>query len=223
MNVIGAGLGRTGTLSFKIALEQLGFTPCYHIEDTVAAEGHLDAWSGFAEGGGMDWQALFGAYRATTDFPACLYYREQLEAFPTAQVVLTVREPSSWATSIQALRAFNLELRARPDMQSPTMDRWSKTIDTLVWDRLGDIDDVTNLARHFDSHVTAVRDTVPDERLLVYDVRDGWAPLCAFLDVPVPPTPFPHANERGALDDMLATTDTNQLRTALLGGPNPTT
>lgn len=171
----------------------------------------------------MDWQALLEAYRATTDFPACLYYREQLEAFPTARVVLTVRDPSSWAASIQALRAFNLELGARPDMQSPTMNRWSKTIDTLVWDRFGDINDVANLAHHFDSHVTAVCDTVPSERLLVYDVRDGWAPLCAFLDVPAPTTPFPHANERGALDDMLATTDTNQLRAALRSRPNPTT
>lgn len=223
MDVIGAGFGRTGTLSFKVALEQLGFAPCYHMEDTVTAAGHLDAWSALASGGDVDWRALFDSYRATADFPACLYYREQLEAFPTARVVLTVREPSGWAASVEALRAFNLQLRARPDMQSPTISRWGETIDTLVWDPLGDIDDLGNLERHFENHIAAVCATVPSERLLVFDVRDGWAPMCEFLDVPVPTAPFPHANERGALDDMLATTDTAKLRTALRGSAERTT
>jgi hypothetical protein len=212
IDVIGAGLGRTGTVSFKAAVEALGFAPCWHIEDMTA---RLETWERLAAGQDVDWAQLFEGYRATSDFPACLYYRELEEAFPSAKVVLTVRDPQSWAHSVQALRAFNLALRSRPDMQTPVMQRWGRAVDALVWDRLGDVTNVDHLAALFEDHAAEVRRSVPEERLLVFDLRQGWDPLCAFLAVPVPDAPFPKLNERSGLDDLLETADARELRSKL--------
>ncbi|MEV4897563.1 sulfotransferase family protein, partial [Nonomuraea sp. NPDC055795] len=103
LNVIGAGFPRTGTSSMKAALERLGFGPCYHMFEILTHPGHVDRWLPAAEGRALDWDHVLKGYRSAMDWPASHFWREQAEAYPDAKVVLTVRDPVRWRTSMQAL------------------------------------------------------------------------------------------------------------------------
>lgn len=204
LDLICAGFGRTGTLSLKAALETLGHSPCWHIEDMLFGVGtsksHLDAWHRLSKGEPMDWAWLLDGFRAASDFPLCWHYRELMEIFPRAKVVLTVRDPRTWVSSVQSLYndAFLKRARAASNQSGPGRV-WVETMEALVWRRLGDVGDETGLQRAYEEHVEAVREYVPAERLLVFSVKEGWGSLCQFLGAPVPATDFPHLNERAAL------------------------
>lgn len=199
IEVIGAGYGRTGTDSLRTALEQLGFTRCYHMREVLDHPEHADAWRDALEGRPVDWDTLLAGYRATTDFPAGLCYRELADHHPDAKVVLTVRDPERWyhsarstifnpvmVTVVRAAALVNPRLRRLAAMGRPLFGRvlggW--------WPHKA-----TAIAR-FEQHVREVRETIPPQRLLVYEVSQGWEPLCAFLGVPMPDQPFPHGNTR---------------------------
>lgn len=210
LDVIGAGFGRTGTLSMQAALEQLGFAPCYHFTEVIERrpgrnDGHRRAWVDFAKGRRpMDWRWLFQGYRATVDFPMCLYYAELLEAFPEARVVLTVRDPERWFESFDTLAQGLARLRFgrlfAPKLRA-TMTIFDRLLRRGVFG--GRIDRVSCVAA-FERHRDAVIRRVPAERLLVYEVREGWGPLCRFLGVPEPSAPFPHLNEGEDLDERMS-------------------
>jgi hypothetical protein len=196
MKIIGAGYGRTGTVSLQQAFEQLGY-PCYHMQEVMKAydRGHVEQWDAAMRDVDIDWQALFAGYDATVDFPACVFYRELMEAFPDAVVVLSVRDAEKWWLSYSKLLglvsvatwfSFVPMFRKFSAMNTRLMERvFGGTLDTL-----GKDDYVAQYLRHIDD----VKATVPPERLLVYSVTEGWEPLCRFLDKPVPDQPFPHAN-----------------------------
>jgi len=209
LRVIGAGLGRTGTMSLKAALERLGFDPCYHMAEIIgvrpgANEGHVDAWHAFTFGRApMDWKRLFAAYQACVDLPTCLFYRELAAEFPDAPVVLSVRDPDTWYESWCALQATAREIWART-RGDPRMRRWSEFVDELQSRRFGRAPGRAETIAVFERHNAEVRATVPAERLLVFEVREGWEPLCRFLDRPVPAGPFPHLNERELLQQVPA-------------------
>ena len=153
----------------------------------------------------MNWTWLLNDFRAASDFPICWYYREILGAFPNAKVVLSVREPQSWALSVQALhKAAFLAIASRPSMQSGLGRVWVETVKALVWDRLGDMSDVGALCRVYEHHVASVREHVPAQQLLMFSVKEGWPPLCEFLGRHVPPSEFPHLNERSDLRSVAA-------------------
>ena len=99
LDVIGAGFGRTGTMSLKVALEELGFGPCYHMSEVFAHPEHVELWRAAAQGKEVDWEQIFGGYRATVDWPACSFYGELMEKYPDAKVILTVRDPQRWYES----------------------------------------------------------------------------------------------------------------------------
>ena len=205
LEVIGAGLGRTGTLSMKAALEVLGHKPCYHYVEVQEPrpgynDGHRDAWVDFMEGRReMDWEWLYRSYTATLDLPMCLFYRELMQVFPDAKVVLTVREPRSWFASyykmarmmriMRPATLFSAKLRATARIANQVNQRvfGGPPLDEAVG------------VEAFERHNRSVMETVPAERLLVFDVRQGWEPLCAFLEVPVPEVPFPRLNDGEAL------------------------
>ena len=96
LKVIGAGFGRTGTMSLKVALEELGFDPCYHMSELFENSSHADLWNAAADGERVDWEALLGGYAATVDWPGCSFYEELMEAYPDAKVLLSVRDPERW-------------------------------------------------------------------------------------------------------------------------------
>jgi hypothetical protein len=200
LDVVGVGLGRTGTLSLKVALEMLGFKPCYHMVEVWANPASIGDWLEAANGR-PDWQKIFDGFSATVDYPGCHFWRELTAAYPKAKVVLTVRDPEGWFESTQAT-IFSPQLRDRVGV-SPAAEFLQKT----VWDAFGSrIDDRDHMIAMFERHSAEVRRAIPSDRLLVLEVAQGWEPLCEFLGVPVPNKPFPRLNSRDELGAALAAT-----------------
>jgi sulfotransferase family protein len=216
LKVIGAGLPRTGTTSLKAALERLGFGPCYHMFEILAHPDHVDRWLPFATGMPMDWNRVFDGYQSSQDWPASHFWREQADAYPHAKVILTVRDPHRWYASFQNLisnapgqnPADNV-----PDAIHPVIDAMTRLRPVIArigqstfggdWRSGPDLPDEEQAVQVFRRHVTTVRESLPADRLLIFDVREGWQPLCRFLNVE-PPTgePFPHLNDSEAMQTM---------------------
>lgn len=199
LQVIGAGFGRTGTMSLKVALEQVGFGPCYHmVECFPKGPEHYRYWEE-ALAGRPEWEALFDGFPSAVDFPVCTSWNALAEFYPEAKVVLTVRDPEKWFDSTQDTifspewMAYLPTSEAGPYLQA--------TINDYFDDRMHDRDHLIN---RFNEHIADVQATISDERLLTFDVREGWKPLCAFLDVPVPDEPFPRVNDTQATKDIIA-------------------
>jgi hypothetical protein len=199
LKVIGAGLGRTGTLSLKTALEEIGFSKCYHMVDVLANAQHVPIWDAAARGEPVDWEALFQGYQAIVDWPGCSFYRQYLELYPEAKVILTVRDPERWYES--ALQTIYYVRHAFPSWVTPLlprMRRFRRMLDRLIWVGLFQrrFEDKSFAIEVFNRHNEEVRRLVPSQRLLVFDVKEGWGPLCEFLALPVPDgKPFPHLND----------------------------
>lgn len=192
LQVIGAGLGRTATFSLKFALEHLGLGPCYHMSEVFAgARRNIPLWLDVA-GGKPDWDAIFAGFQSTTDYPACSYWRELAAHWPEAKVVLTVRDPDSWFDSVSETIFSDAMQGSLAGSPVEAMMRG------VIFDHFGDGDirDRAFMTDWFVRRNQDVIDTLPPERLLVYSPKEGWDPLCAFLDVPVPEEPFPRVNSR---------------------------
>ena len=187
LSVIGAGFGRTGTLSLKLALDQLGFGPCYHMLEVFKNPQAPGYWEAAADRQPVDWETVFAGYGSTVDWPSATFYRELAEAYPQAKVVLTVRDPEAWFASTQAT-IFRADFS---NMDDPFQRMAMKVIGDLFDRRMHDKD---RLIEVYDRHNATVQEVIPAERLLVYDVAEGWAPLCAFLGVPAPAGPMPRVN-----------------------------
>jgi hypothetical protein len=191
LDVIGPGFGRTGTMSLKSALEQLGFGPCYHMIEVYANEGHVDAWTGAINGERLDIEGIFGKYGSAVDWPACSFWKQLLAEYPAARVVLTRRDPNSWYDSLS--RTIFEALRA--DTDNEELMHWRVQTRKLIFEQtFGDRLDREHVISVLRAHEADVIATVPREQLLVFDVAQGWEPLCTFLGVPVPPTQFPRTN-----------------------------
>jgi Sulfotransferase domain len=199
IQVIGAGLGRTGTLSLKAALEELGFARCYHMVEVLAHKDDAGIWDAAARGESVDWDALFADYQSTVDWPSCSFYHELSERYPGAKVILTVRDPERWYDSArQTIYFVRSALPGWISLFMPRMRTFGRMIDRIIWTGTfqGRFEDRAFAIDVFKRHNDDVRRQVPADRLLVYDVREGWGPLCAFLGVPVPEgKPFPHLND----------------------------
>lgn len=201
MQVIGSGFGRTGTLSTKHALEILGFGPCHHMEEVLRHPAEGREWVRIARGGTPDWAALMARYGSCVDFPASVVWKELLATFPDAKVLHTVRDADRWYDSTRSTIHRSGEfitgwLRAFTPAGYPV-----QIAERLVWDGLfdGRFEDREHAIAVYQAWTADVIASVSEDRLLVFDVADGWEPLCAFLDVPVPDRPFPRVNDRDAL------------------------
>jgi hypothetical protein len=210
MRVVGAGFGRTGTTSLKAALEELGFGPGYSLNEVFANPEHVEVWEAARHrnaGEKVDWERFLAGYAVAVDWPACSFYEELMQAFPGAYVILTVRDPAPWYEStrstiygLRRLRSGPLPVRAAFALAGlfvPGVTGTVRLADHLVWEDTfeGRFEDRTYAMEVFERHNEAVRRRVPPERLLVFDAREGWAPLCDFLGVEVPDKPFPRLNE----------------------------
>ncbi len=196
LSVIGAGFGRTGTMSLKVALEQLGLGPCYHMVEVFKNPSACSWWERAAEGE-ADWPRIFEGYASTVDWPSATFYAELAQVYPESKVILTLRDPKAWVASTQAT-IFSLD----PADPPTDFDRMaSKVVGRLFDQRMHDED---HLAAVFERHNAEVVRRIPPERLLVYEVAQGWEPLCAFLGVPVPETPMPRTNTTAEFQARLA-------------------
>ena len=193
LQVIGAGFGRTGTMSLKAALEQLGFGPCYHmVEGMPRGPAHWKLWED-AVAGNADWDAIFDGFSSGVDFPVCSSYGALAEAFPDSKVILTTRDPQKWFDSTQdtIFAPHWMEYLREGDLGRFV----HATINDHFDDRMHDRD---HLIARFHEHNEEVRARIPAERLLEFEVGQGWEPLCAFLGVPVPEGDFPFINDADA-------------------------
>lgn len=207
LEVIGAGLGRTGTLSLKLALEHIGLGGCYHMSEAIAhMDTHADLWIRSASGD-PQWDAIFAGYKSTTDYPACLFWRELAEHYPQAKIILTTRDPDKWFESVSAT-VMSPGHRARFEGDPKMAEFFHATVfqDDLE-PCLGNRDE---MVAYFNRWNQSVIDAVPADRLLVYAPGDGWEPLCAFLGVPIPPEAYPRVNSREEMGERTSQVDPAQ-------------
>ncbi len=209
IEVIGAGFGRTGTMSLKVALEDLGFGPCYHMTEVFDQPKHAELWEAAVRGEPADWEEIFRGYRAIVDWPGAAFYEELMERYPHAKVILTVRDPQRWYES-----TLNTIYHTRKIASSPLftviglfvpgvrhMKRATGIVNDLAWEETfgGRFEDREHAIQVFDQLNEEVVEHVPAERLLVYEVKEGWETLCEFLGVEAPKDePFPHLNDTDA-------------------------
>jgi hypothetical protein len=204
LSVIGAGFGRTGTLSLRIALDRLGLGPCYHMLEVFEHPEHIDAWERAAGGAPADWDGLFRGYRSAVDWPACAFYRQLAERYPEAKVVLTLRDSGRWYRS--AAETIFPIMTGSPAGDDPVALAQARMAREVIAERTfgGRVDDRGHAIAVYERHAEEVRRTIPPGRLLVYEVAEGWGPLCRFLGLPEPAEPFPRANTTEDFRRMLA-------------------
>ena len=196
LSVIGAGFGRTGTMSLKVALEQLGFGPCYHMREVLAHPEHDAVWHAATRRQAVDWDALFTGYGSAVDWPVAAFWRELAHHYPRARFILSVRDPQAWHASV--LETIFAALSSTPDPDDPQACAHRAMTRELILERTfdGRMGDPAHAMAIYERHNQSVRNTLPADRLLVYETGSGWEPLCAFLDCPVPDEPYPHSNSR---------------------------
>lgn len=190
LTVIGAGFGRTGTVSMLEALDRLGFGPCHHMMEVFAHPETAAGWAAAVRGDDVDLGALVAGYRATLDFPSCLAWGPLLAAHPDAKVLLTVRSSESWWRSFDSTIGPSMRDHA-VSKEDGILELFSALSDGLFGGRSDERDPTVAV---YEAHNAAVMAAVPTEQLLVYELGSGWEPLCAFLGVDVPDEPFPRSN-----------------------------
>lgn len=198
LSVIGAGLGRTGTASLKVALEMLGLGKCHHMSEVFGSSEQIDLWTK-AAAGAPDWPAIFKSYGAAVDFPTSAFWRELADFYPDAKIILSLRDPEKWYESTQ-------ETILSPAM-SAGFERmpFAPVVKNVVHRFFDDeIHDHDHLIAVFNQHNEDVKKTIPKDRLLVFEAKDGWAPLCKFLGRPVPSDPYPRVNSKEEMKPMMA-------------------
>ena len=204
LHVVGAGVGRTGTHSLKIALEKLLGGPCHHMMEIMADPAQIPAWTAAIDGDPVDWSVVLKDYRALVDWPGAAFWPELSAANPEALVLLSVRDPESWYRS--ASNTIFLSFDNLP----PELQPWMDSVRKLLRDRFSDrFDDPTAMMDALERHNAAVRAAIPADRLLEWEPGDGWEPICARLGLDVPAEPFPLTNTTVEFREMIGLPPTN--------------
>ena len=196
LSVIGAGFGRTGTMSIKMALEELGLGPCHHMEEVFTNPAQLPFWQAVANKQHVDWDDVFSGYVSAVDWPSAHYWRELAEAYPNSRILLSVRPAERWWESFSATIKKILEIKDTIPEEYPrsVADMGYKIIAEQTFEN--NMDDKAKVLSAFRKRIEDVKQAIPAERLLIFDVSDGWVPLCNFLDLPVPDGEFPSSNSK---------------------------
>jgi Sulfotransferase domain len=198
LKVVGAGVGRTGTHSLKVALEQLLGGPCHHMVEILGDPAQAPGWIDAIEGRPVDWTTMLAGYVSLVDWPGCSFWPELSAANPDALVLLSVRDPESWYRS-----ASNTIFQSF-DKVPPELEPWMKAVRTLLRDRFSDrLDDPTAMIDAYERHNAAVRKEIAPSRLLEWTPADGWGPICDRLGLDVPGEPFPVTNTTDDFRSMI--------------------
>ena len=196
LSVIGAGFGRTGTESMKLALEALGKGPCHHMKEVLVNSERIALWRSAARGDLPEWEDAFAGYNSAVDWPTAYFWRELSEYYPDARVLLTVRSADSWYESMT--NTIFKTLKASTDPASIGL----KLIGEGVFG--GRLDDRAHAIAVYEKNIADVQAAFTQERLLTYHLGEGWEPLCQFLGEPVPNIPFPRSNPREQFGSMMS-------------------
>ena len=202
LKVIGTGVGRTGTYSLKTALNELGVGPTYHMEEVMKnMSTHLPMWVAAGQGK-PDFASIYQGYGSAVDWPTSGYYRELFAAYPKAKFIHTTRSAESWAESFsETIYKLLAGKQHGPKDMLPWLDMAEKVITKTGFPPGLDMEGLT---KAFNAHDRAVKAAIPAKQLLVFEVKDGWKPLCAFLGTGVPNMPFPRSNNRQEFWDLVA-------------------
>ncbi|MEM7111911.1 MAG: sulfotransferase family protein [Chloroflexota bacterium] len=203
LKLIGVGFGRTGTTSLKAALDILGMTPCHHMIELFNNEPLIQKWYDVAFNGYRDWDTVFEGYQATVDWPSTTYWRELADYYPQAKLLLTVRDTENWYKSMTKTLL--------PVMHRPIEETGSGRLHSLMARKLilndtfngAALSDPEATMGVFEQHNADVEAAFGADRLLVWRVKDGWKPLCDFLELPVPDSPFPRLNTTSQFLDSM--------------------
>lgn len=215
IKIIGAGFPRTGTNSLKRSLEMLGYSKTYHFKDLLNKPENLHYWTELRDTKTTKWEEIYSGYQASVDFPCYPWYKEHLEKYPDAKVILTVRDFDDWYESIKStiwrsgpqtpIKKLKLILKLPFNPKTRRIFKCIKFVKAFLWktqfqDRFLDKAFVKSV---WESHHEEVKKHVPEKQLLVYDVREGWPPLCKFLNADVPSQDLPHLNKRENFHQMI--------------------
>jgi hypothetical protein len=192
LQVVGAGLGRTGTMSLKQALEQLLGGPCYHMMEVFGKRDAIETWRRAAEGDSPDWNEFLAGYVATVDWPAAAFWDQLADANPDAIVLLSTRDADAWwksaSSTIFVVQSIDVAAGSEEEAHRAMAEVLFERTFTPSWQ------DEEAAKAAFIAHNERVRASVPAERLVEYHPGDGWGPLCEALGVPEPDVPYPHVN-----------------------------
>jgi hypothetical protein len=204
LRVVGAGVGRTGTASLQLALQQLLGGRCYHMGETFGRPADFPVWQAAATGTMPDWDTFLAEYVATVDWPACAFWRQLAEAYPDALVLLSTRASADawWKSAHDTI--FQVHKRAIPPEDAELMHAQLAMAEAVFVNTFTpDWEDEAAAKQAYEAHNAAVRAGVDPTRLLEWQPGDGWAPICDALDVPVPDEPFPHVNTTADFRTMI--------------------
>lgn len=205
IKVFSAGFGRTGTLSLKLALEEIGFGPCHHMKEVLEnGAAQIPLWNAAADGK-PDFDAIFKGYNSAVDWPTAAFWREVAARYPDAKVILSTRSAESWYSSFS--ETILASLLAKENWPPPAVP-WLTMVTRVVIDRsLGGRTDKDGVIAAFQAQEAAVKSAILPGRLLVHTAKDGWEPLCTFLGVPVPATPYPRTNSKEEFFELMKGAD----------------
>ncbi len=207
LKIIGSGLGRTGTFSLKLALEHLGFGKCYHMTELFQNPERVSHFQQAEEGKKVKWDEVFDGYNSAVDYPAARFYRQLSDHYPEARIIHTYRDPEEWYESAvhTIFMARNLDIRrilkfalrypvSRVVQKRFHVFRYNRKLMNLEFGK--DLSDRGKVLKAFEKHTENVIKRIDPARLLVFNVSEGWGPLCRFLKLPVPSESFPNSNSR---------------------------
>ena len=193
LKAISAGYGRTGTMSLKLALEQLGLGPCHHMIEVIEnGEKQVPLWND-ALAGKPDFDAIYDGYSSAVDWPSAAFWKELADAYPDAKIILSSRSAESWYSSISETILATVWA---PETWPPQATEWFKMVSKVLERSFGAAKTKDELIANFLAHEAEVKAAIPADRLLVHSAKDGWEPLCAFLGVPVPDGDYPRTNSK---------------------------
>lgn len=199
VQLVGAGVGRTGTHTQKIVLERLLGGTCHHMIEVFGHPDEAPVWHQAALGNMPDWSQFLGSYTAVVDWPGSAFYRELADAFPDAPVLLSVRDPDAWYRSAKNTIFHAIDLN-----KAAGEDPWQDMIHAMLRNRFcTDLENEGAMKKAFVRHNEEVRDTIPADRLIVWQPEDGWGPIAEALGVPTPDEPLPVTNTTGEFREML--------------------
>lgn len=212
MKIVGAGYGRTGTKSLQVALETLGYGKCYHMEELFRNPQGVSHWKNAMNGREVNWKKLFTGYQSIVDFPGSMYYKQLSEYYPEAKIILGLRDPESWYKSAyETIYSFdpglsfklNLGLQAIYKKKARNLLQVFQLNDKSIWKQYfeGKFEDKNYAVRKYTDHIEEVKKEIAPDRLLLHDARDGWKPLCEFLDKEIPSKPYPKRNKNEDFGD----------------------
>ena len=204
LEIVGAGFGRTGTQSLKLALEELGVGPCYHTMEVFGNTDHIPLWTAATRGETPDWDALFANYRSTVDWPGCAFWRDLAEKNPNAKILLSYRNSDDWYDSFHNT-IYQAMIRDIPPEPAWVAEHLEMTRQLVLEQAFGGRpDDRAHAIRCYEDHNEAVRSEVASDRLILHEVGAGWEPLCIGLNLPIPGKPYPKTNDTREFRERMA-------------------